>query len=270
MKIGYMTNAWGAVVGHPGSVTSVKDAFYLSTGEDEQAIKEISDVGFHNIEVFDGNLVAYASEMSKFSDLLNKYGVNLLAVYSGANFIYNEILNEELFKMEQAMKMAKQLGAKHVCIGGGAVRSDGIKALDYAKLAAGLDKAMVMATDMGLIASYHPHLGTCVQTPDQLDKLMPLTKIHLCPDCGHIAAGGGNPVETVRKYKDRIVYLHLKDYKDGGFYPLGMGLIDFKEIISILSTNEVKVDYTIEADGYAGSPKEAAGISYEYLKKVGF
>ncbi|WP_256200939.1 hypothetical protein [Thermoanaerobacter thermocopriae] len=27
MKIGYMTNAWGSVVGHPAGVTSVKDLF---------------------------------------------------------------------------------------------------------------------------------------------------------------------------------------------------------------------------------------------------
>jgi len=97
---------------------------------------------------------------------------------------------------------------------------------------------------------------------------MPLTKINLCPDCGHIAAGGGDPVEVVKKYKDRIQYLHLKDYKDGGFYPLGMGNIDFKQIISILSNNAVKVDYTVEADGYAGSPEEAAKVSYEYLSEI--
>jgi inosose dehydratase len=95
---------------------------------------------------------------------------------------------------------------------------------------------------------------------------MPLTKIHLCPDCGHIAAGGGDPVEVVRKYKDKIVYLHLKDYKDGGFYPLGMGEIDFREIMSILSSAEV--DYTVEADGYVGQPKDAAKVSYDYLKSI--
>jgi inosose dehydratase len=170
--------------------------------------------------------------------------------------------------MKQAMRLAAQFGAKHLCIGGGAVRSTGITDADYKKLAKGLDDAMNMAGDMGLVASYHPHLGTCVQSPDQLDKLMPLTKINLCPDCGHIAAGGGDPVEVVEKYKDRIQYLHLKDYKDGGFYPLGMGGIDFKQIITTLSGNVVKVDYTVEADGYAGTPKEAAITSYAYLDGI--
>ncbi len=264
MKVGYMTNAWGAVVGHPGGVTSIKDLFYLSTGDDEQAIKAISEAGFEYIEIFDGNLTAYEADRQKFTGILKKYGVELFAVYTGADFIYDEVLEEEFSKMEQAAAMAKAYGAKHLCIGGGAVRSKGIKDADYGKLAKGLDKAMEMAAKYGLVASYHPHLGTCVQTTDQLDKLMPLTKISLCPDCGHIAAGGGDPVEVVRKYKDRIKYLHLKDYKDGGFYPLGMGDIDFKEIIHILYGKGV--DYTVEADGYAGSPEEAAKISHKYLE----
>lgn len=268
MKVGYMTNAWGSVAGHPGGVTSIKDLFYISTGDDEQAIREISKAGFEFIEIFDGNLMAYAANPSKFSDMLSKYNVKLLAVYTGADFIYDEIRVEEFFKMKQAMQLAKQFGAKHICIGGGAIRSTGIVDEDYIKLAKGLDDAMDMSGDMGLVASYHPHLGTCVQSPDQLDKLMPLTKINLCPDCGHIAAGGGDPVEVVKKYKDRIQYLNLKDYKDGGFYPLGMGNIDFKQIISILSNNAVKVDYTVEADGYAGSPEEAAKVSYEYLSEI--
>jgi inosose dehydratase len=36
MKVGYMTNAWGSVVGYPAGVTSVKDAFYLSTGDTDK------------------------------------------------------------------------------------------------------------------------------------------------------------------------------------------------------------------------------------------
>jgi len=135
MKVGYMTNAWGSVAGHPGGVTSIKDLFYISTGDDEQAIREISKAGFEFIEIFDGNLMAYAANPSKFSDMLSKYNVKLLAVYTGADFIYDEIRVEEFFKMKQAMQLAKQFGAKHICIGGGAIRSTGIVDEDYIKLA---------------------------------------------------------------------------------------------------------------------------------------
>jgi len=266
MKVGYMTNAWGSVVGHCAGVGSVKDLYYLSTGADEEAISAIADVGFELIEIFDGNLMEYADNKDGFRQMMEKNRVKLFAVYSAANFIFDEILEDEFSKLEKTAKLAKELGAKHFVVGGGAIRYDGVKETDYAKLAKALDRVDDMANGIGLVASYHPHLGTCVQAPEQLDKLMPLTKIALCPDCAHINAGGGDSVEIARKYKDRIKYLHLKDFKDGNFLPLGMGDIDFKEIIEILSDNEVSVDYTVEVDGYPGDSKQAALVCYNYLK----
>jgi inosose dehydratase len=268
MKVGYMTNAWGDVVGHCAGVGSVKDLYYLSTKPDEEAVKVIAETGFEYIEIFDGNLMEYAEDKKTFTDMMKKSNVKLFAVYTAANFIFDEILEEEFFKLEKVVKLAKELGAKHIVVGGGAIRSDGVKEEDYSKLAVALDKFDDMAKENGLVASYHPHLGTCVQAPDQLDKLMALTKIALCPDCAHVNAGGGDAVEVVRKYKDRIKYLHLKDYKDSAFLPLGLGEIDFKEILSILSSNVIPVDYTVEVDGYPGDSKEAAKVCYDYLKNI--
>ena len=34
--------------------------------------------------------------------------------------------------------------------------------------------------------------------------------------------------------------------------------------------NEYKVRYTVESDGFEGSPEEASKESYLYLKKLGF
>ncbi|WP_028991336.1 sugar phosphate isomerase/epimerase family protein [Thermoanaerobacter thermocopriae] len=268
MKIGYMTNAWGSVVGHPAGVTSVKDLFYLSTGPTEEAVKSISKVGYEMIEIFDGNLAQYENDKKKFNDLLKSFNLKLLAVYSGANFIFDEILEDEFYKLEKAMDLAVEFGAKHFVVGGGAIRANGITNDDYKKLADGLNRLVDLSSKYNLIASYHPHLGTIVQAPDQLDKLMELTKINLCPDTGHIEAGGGNAVKVVEKYKDRIKYIHLKDYHEGSFYPLGKGHIDFKPILNTLLNYGHEVDFTVEADGYNGDPEEAAIESYKYLSQV--
>lgn len=268
MKVGYMTNAWGNVVGHSAGVTCVKDLFYLSTGSTEEAVKSISKAGYEMIEIFDGNLAQYKDNKKKFNDLLKSFNLKLLAVYSGANFIFDEILEDEFYKLEEAASLAAEFGAKHFVVGGGAIRAKGIENDDYKKLAEGLDKVMELSKKYGLIASYHPHLGTIVQQPDQLDKLMPLTKIDLCPDTGHIEAGGGDSVKVVEKYKDRIKYIHLKDYQAGGFYPLGKGQINFDSIISSLLNCGHEVDFTVEADGYNGNPEEAAIESNKYLSRI--
>ncbi|MDR2097918.1 MAG: sugar phosphate isomerase/epimerase [Spirochaetaceae bacterium] len=265
MKVAYMTNAWGSVMAHCGAANNVNSAYYLSTGPDADAISAIASAGFEQIEIFDGNLLAYEGREAEFKNLLSKNKISLLAVYSAANFIYDEILDEELFRIKKAVSFAKKFGASELALGGGATRFDGIKAGDYQKLASALDKTALIAAGLGLRASYHPHLGSLVQAPDQLDKLMPLTKIPLCPDTGHVAAGGGDPVAVVKKYADRIKYIHLKDInKDGMFCPLGTGTIDFPAIIEALKGRDVL--YAIECDAYSGDPCEAAKITFNYLK----
>lgn len=87
-----MTNAWGSVVGHLAGVISVKDLFYISTGG---AVAVISEVGFKMIEIFDGNLMSYSQNKEGFNNLLSSNDLKLLAVYSGADFIYKEIIEEE-------------------------------------------------------------------------------------------------------------------------------------------------------------------------------
>lgn len=265
MKVAYMTNAWGQVMAHCGAANNANSAYYVSTGPDADAIGAIASAGYEQIEIFDGNLLAYEGREAEFHDLLAKNKVSLLAVYCAANFIYDEILDEELFRIKKAAAFAKKFGATELALGGGATRFDGIKEGDYAKLASALDKTAALAGDLGLRASYHPHLGSLVQSPQQLDKLMPLTKIPLCPDTGHVAAGGGDPVAVVKKYADRIKYIHLKDItKEGMFCPLGKGTIDFPAIIEALKGKDVL--YAIECDAYSGDPGEAAKTTFNYLK----
>ena len=51
MRVGYMTNGFGPLVGEGAGVTSVKDIRYLTMGDDEEILKKITGVGFKSIEV---------------------------------------------------------------------------------------------------------------------------------------------------------------------------------------------------------------------------
>ena len=46
------------------------------------------------------------------------------------------------------------------------------------------------------------------EKPEQIDRLFSVSDIKICPDLAHLAAGGGDPLEIVKKYYDRI----KKDY----------------------------------------------------------
>lgn len=268
MNLGYMTNGFGALLGSCGGVTSVKDIRYVTVCDDEEAIKIIKSKGYSSIEIMDGNISNYENEPEKFKQILNKYDINLLGVYIGANFIYEDALEDELFRIDKIAALAAKFGAKHIVLGGGAIRATGILDSDYDLLAAGLDKANEIVKKHGLIASYHPHLGSMGQSPEQINKIFSLTDIPFCPDIAHLVAGGSDPIELLTKYFDRIKYVHLKDLKDGAFVPLGKGDIDLKKIVDLLKEKNYSGDWLVEIDGYNGSPVEACETSYNYLKEI--
>jgi inosose dehydratase len=269
MKLGYQTNTWGGVVGHPAGVTSIKDLYYVTPGSTGQAVRDIADAGYQGIELFDGNLMQYEDRPQVFKELLQQHGQELVGVYTGGNFIYRDILADEFYKIEKVAQMAARCGALHLVVGGGAIRGQGILESDYEELGQSLNRVAELAGKYGLIPSYHPHLGTIVQAPDQLDKVMKLTSIPLVPDTAHIEAGGGDPAAVIRKYIDRIRYVHFKDYGSGAFLPLGEGNQDFGNMLESLRSHHYDGWITVELDSYE-DPRRGAVISRRYLRDHGF
>jgi len=266
MNIGYMTNAFGLLVGSGGGVTNMKDIQYVTLVDDEVAIEQITACGFKSIEIFDGNLMRYQNNPDQFKAILDKYQANLLGVYVGGQFIYQDALPDELYRIEQVAILASKLGAKHLVVGGGSISASGIREPHYQFLANALNQVQSIASRHGLIASFHPHLGSMVQHPEEIDKIFALTPINFCPDIAHLVAGGGNALQIIKKYYSRIKYVHLKDLSDQEFVPLGQGKIDLAAIIDFLKSQNFTGDYLVEIDGYSGDPTDACKISMEYLK----
>ena len=266
MKLGYMTNGFGPLVGDGGGVTSVKDIRYLTLCDDEAVLKKITDVGFSYIEVLEGNLTRYAADIQVLKDMLARYNAGMMSVCVGANFIYKDALEDEMHHMKAVATLAEQVGVSYVAFCGGAIRGAGIKEGDYKLLAEGLAEASKVFADCGIEASYHPHLGSMAEKPEQIDKLFAQTDIKICQDLAHLAAGGGDPLAIVKKYYDRISFVHLKDLNQDGFAPLGTGTIDLEGILAFLKEQGYTGDYLVEVDGFLGDPAEACKVSYEYLK----
>lgn len=270
MKLGYCTITWGGVVGHPAGVTSIKDLFYVTHGPMDTAIKDIAAAGYHGVEMFDGNLADYADKPDELRGMLNDAGVTLASVYTGANFIYADILPDELHRIHRAAELAAGFGAERLVVGGGARRAAGTSDEDYQRLGNALDQVTDIAEKFGLTASYHPHLSTIVESPDELERLMPLTRIGFCPDTAHLAAGGADPAAVIRKYPERIRHVHLKDLRKDpfAFLPLGQGELDFPDIIQAIKESGYDSWLMVELDGYDGDPRAAAEISRKFLEKL--
>jgi inosose dehydratase len=270
MRLGYHSITWGGVTGHPVGVTSVKDLFYLANGSMERALRDISVAGYEGTEMFDGNVAQYADRPEDLRGLLHEARLELVSVYTGANFIYADILPDELHRVERAAELAVMFGAERLVVGGGARRASGTTEDDYDRLATALDRVTDIAESHGLTASYHPHLTTIVESPDEIERLMSRTRIGFCPDTAHLAAGGGDPAELIRRYPDRIRHVHLKDFRADpfGFLPLGHGDLDFADILDAITETGYDSWLMVELDAYDGDPREAAEISKAYLDEL--
>jgi inosose dehydratase len=118
----------------------------------------------------------------------------------------------------------------------------------------GVQAAAELARSRGFEPTFHHHMGTRVQTPFEIERLLAGTDVALLLDTGHLAAAGGDPVAGLREWRDRIDHLHLKDvrlevlrgarewdeaWRAGVFCELGAGDVDLAGFIAAL-------------DGYSG------------------
>ncbi len=267
-KLAYHANCWGPLGGDAVGVTSISRLGYRTFGDMDRAAREIAAAGYSGIEFFDGNVLdGEADGFAAQRNMLAGAELQLVAVYSGANFIFPDILPEELHRITRAADAAQALGAEHLVVGGGARRHDGTRDGDYDALAAGLDRVVTIAEARGLKAQYHPHLSTIVENPDEVRKVFARTAIGFCPDTAHLAAGGGDPAALVCEHAARISYVHLKGWRRApfAFTPVGVGDCDNAAVIRALAGIGYAGWICNELDAW-DDPAEGARVSRTFVE----
>lgn len=138
---------------------------------------------------------------------------------------------------------------------------------DWTLLLHNLDRIRAAAAEHGIRTVLHPHVGTMVETTDDVWRVLEGSSIPLCLDTGHLLIGGTDPAELTRQVPDRIAHTHLKDVdlgfarkvqdgrvtfteavRDGMFRPLGTGDVDVESIVSHLEDHGYTGWYTLEQD----------------------
>ncbi len=100
------------------------------------------------------------------------------------------------------------------------------------------------AKERGITCSNHPNspAGSVFRTASDYEILMSgldAEACGYCPDVGHIAKGGMDPLDTLKAYRSQINLLHYKDMHEGGSWAeTGQGMIDFLSITQyMIDTN---------------------------------
>ena len=155
--------------------------------------------------------------------------------------------------------------------------------------------AVVAHDRYGVRAVIHPHAGGYIEFEDELDRIaadVPAELAGLCLDTGHLDYSGMDPVETIRRYADRIDYIHFKDidaakYADvmgrrirffeacaeGVMCPIGRGRINYPGLRALLSEIGYGGYITIEQERdprNTGSILADLAASRTFLRQTGF
>lgn len=145
----------------------------------------------------------------------------------------------------------------------------------------------------GLKTAYHPHCGTYIETPQEIEFMLEVTHPHvlgLCVDTAHYSYGGGDPLQLIRRYGERVWHVHFKGYNanlaaeariremnyhqaidHGVFCELGESHLDFQGITDALIDIGYDGWIVVEQDvnpGH-GNPLESAKRNREFLKGLG-
>jgi inosose dehydratase len=116
-------------------------------------------------------------------------------------------------------------------------------------------------------AVLHPHVGTMVETGEDVRRVLEGSTVQLCLDTGHLLIGGTDPVELARRHPDRIGHVHLKDVRAaiaevvragqitythavgaGMYVPLGDGDVDVPALVRVLTAAGYTGWYVLEQD----------------------
>lgn len=67
----------------------------------------------------------------------------------------------------------------------------------------------------GITLAYHHHMGTVVETPEEIDAFMAATgpATHLLFDAGHCTFGGGDPQAVLARHVARVAHFHAKNIR---------------------------------------------------------
>ncbi|MER9353464.1 myo-inosose-2 dehydratase [Mesorhizobium sp. M0514] len=222
--------------------------------------------------------------------ILSSYGLELVSGWYDGR-ILDRTVDEEFAAITSHLTLLRDLGAKVVVYADTSRgRHDGIFApiSQRPRLADGEwtaygEKLTELADRMaafGVGMAFHHHMGTIVESDDEVDRLMAATgnSVGLLFDTGHCLFSGGDPASLLNRHLDRIVHFHCKDVRaavlekarredmsfmaavmEGIFTVPGDGSVDFLSLLQPLASHGFEGWIVVEAEQ---DPAKAHPLTY--------
>lgn len=185
----------------------------------DRAMDEMAKAGYEGIEL--GPWGYLPNEYEKLKSELDKRNLKLTATTLVGDLTSDE-KTEEMIQLldDMAELQLKFPTAKYVVLiddcytdlfSGELIRPGVLDDSAWRKFIENINKIKEYAKETyRLQVVFHPHAESHIETEEQIEKLLQDSDVDLCIDTGHHAYADGNPVEFMKKYHQRIPYLHIK------------------------------------------------------------
>lgn len=264
----------------------------------EQCLSETAKIGFDGIEK--GH--KFPNDSAGMKAALKPYHLAFISGWWSLNLLTHDA-QVEITAMNEYLQLLEGCGCKVAilcetsnCIHGNPNQpitdKPSLAPDEWALFGSRLTEVAKHIQSRGITPVYHHHMGTIVQTSEEIDCLMDNTgpELSLLLDTGHAHFGGSDPAEIATKYMDRISHLHAKNIRPeimekvlttgmsflegvvaGVFTVPGdpEGCIDFPSVLKVAAKNKYDGWIVIEAeqDPDVRNPFEYQTLGLKALKQ---
>lgn len=271
----------------------------------ETVLDECAEAGYKGIEL--GPVGFMPEDATVLADALAKRDLELIGGVVFRPFHDPEAWDEVMDASARTCKALKAHGAKHLVLidsisprrAPTAGRAAEAEQMGQAEWESYRDRIATIAKmgheEYGLTVGIHAHAAGFMDFEPELERLLQEVDesiLKICFDTGHHSYAGFDPVDFMKRYINRISYMHFKDIDPNvkssvienrtGFYDacgqgifcnLGQGDVDFSAVRQILIDNNFEGWCTVEQDcdpTLDVAPMDDARANREFLESIGF
>lgn len=261
----------------------------------ETCLSEGREAGFAGFEL--GNKFPRTPET--LGPILKSHGLDLVSGWYSSQLLTRSV-EQEIENLQDHLRLLKTLGARVMvyCEVTGCVHGDQSKPVsqrptmsdaEWALFTERLSEVGDYLKAQGVQLAYHHHMGTVVETSEDIDRMMENTRdsVGLLLDTGHLHFAGGDPVAVQQRWADRVNHVHCKDIRPevladvrnrdlsfldalltGTFTVPGDGCIDYPTLFEGLKAADYRGWLVVEAeqDPAVAHPLTYARMGYRGLK----
>ncbi|RYE04272.1 MAG: myo-inosose-2 dehydratase [Sphingomonadales bacterium] len=264
----------------------------------DELLTDVKEIGFEGVEL--GN--KFPRDAATLRPIMESYGLEVTGGWYSSNLLRHDA-DAEIAALSKHLALLEAMGSTVFILAetSNAVHGDRygsrldqhpiLPAGDWKQFGERLNTVARHINDRGLRFAYHHHLGTIVETKDELERFFDATGDHvgLVLDTGHALFGDIEPIDVIKARPERVTHVHCKDIRQakydefrangtsflngvvgGMFTAPGDGDYDYAPFMRALADMDYSGWIVIEAeqDPAIANPREYSQLGLDTLKRL--